>query len=171
MANSASDFAAKRLKRTAQGFSPGLKRIQKTPCKWRPRRLARPSVLVQPRRAIILHGFANQPARPHTTPSAATCEAHRSRPRRRPRPREGLLVGIRVGTCVYMPSQNCTPRTRGWRCFQGGFRAGRPRAQARLKPWAVSYSRFAANPADSWAIVRNDSRSRRTPTRPSYKSY
>ena len=72
-------------------------------------------------------------------------EAHRSRTRRRPRPREGLLLGIRAGI-VSVPFPNCTPRLRGWRCFQGGFYLTNNQG---LKPLAQSYCPFGAETTSS----------------------
>jgi hypothetical protein len=42
------------------------------------------------------------------------------------------------------PIGNCTPRPRGWECFQGDQLLAFPRAEAWLKPWAMVLSRFAA---------------------------
>jgi hypothetical protein len=74
--------------------------------------------------------------------SVATREAHRSRTRRRPRPREGLLVGIRAGI-VSMCIFRIAPRGRG---VGDAFRACFLQlANPGLKPRAESYNRFAVN--------------------------
>jgi hypothetical protein len=47
-------------------------------------------------------------------------ETHRSRPRRRPRPRESLLVASWAGIWIYVLCPYCT-HLAGWRGFQGDF--------------------------------------------------
>src|ERR1700740_2969516 len=63
-------------------------------------------------------------------PYHATCEALRTRPRI---PVSGVLE---YWTVARAPT--CTPRTRGWKCFQNTFPSNRPpRARPGLDPWAV----------------------------------
>ena len=124
-------------KNSGWGFDPGNNKKLRPPRKGR-----RPSFRTNSSTQNVSTSY-----RPH--------QAHRSRPRRRPRPREGLLLGIRAGIVSVCPFR-IAPRVCG---VGDAFRAGRfldsiPGVKARLKPQAESFRPFETNASRRFAVSR-----------------
>ena len=122
------DFTAKRLYRIAQASALG-KCLMNRALKGH-QKLGQP--IESTREALVLHFGCH--SRGASFSSSSSNPATRS---------DGVLECWSTA-----PIWNCTPRPRGWECFQGALPGIKPRAEA----WAILYNRFAVKPAFLFAL-------------------